>query len=88
VHHFTGPDPGIICAVAPYINGNLSPFDFLKANNANVYCQHYSDRDKLVLAAHSKQTDITVDEIYCFIAPVILMGRDNRDTIKERLLVN
>jgi hypothetical protein len=67
VHNFTGPDPGIICVVAPDINGNSSPFDFLQANKANVYCQHYFDRDELLLlAAHSKRREQkTVNQYYC-----------------------
>jgi hypothetical protein len=28
VHHFTGPDTGLIYVVAPDISGNLSSFDF------------------------------------------------------------
>jgi hypothetical protein len=28
VHHFTGPDPGLIRVVAHDINGNSSSFDF------------------------------------------------------------
>jgi hypothetical protein len=30
VHHFTGPDPGLIRVVAPDINGDSSSFDFFR----------------------------------------------------------
>jgi hypothetical protein len=30
VHHFTGPDPGLIRVVAPDISGDSSSFDFFR----------------------------------------------------------
>jgi hypothetical protein len=72
VHHFSGPDPGLICVVAPNINRDSSSLDFFRLmltaelfstilTKTNHYYQRHTQKEEI----KTLQTDITVYEIYC-----------------------
>jgi hypothetical protein len=90
MHHFTGPDPRLNCVVAPDINGDSSSFDLFRLmltkelfnttlTEMNHHYQQHTQKDE----NRTLQTDFIVNEIYSFIAQIILMGHDDHHTIKK-----
>jgi hypothetical protein len=76
----------LIRGVAPNVSGVSSPFDCFTNELFNTivtetyryYQQHCKEQEKKTL-----QPDVTLFEIRRFIALIILMGHDDRDTMKD-----
>jgi hypothetical protein len=66
VHHFTGPDPGLIRFVALGINGDSSYFDCYRLMFTEEPFSTIPTEEPLLSAAHSKRREQnTANRYYC-----------------------
>jgi hypothetical protein len=93
VHQFTASDPELNCIVAPHINAESLSFDCFHLmftdevfNIVLVDTDHYCQQHIQKQEYKTWQPDITIDDTYCFITLVILIGHGDWYTIKECLM--
>lgn len=89
---FTPPYTGINKMAAPNINANSSPLTIFTLFFEEIFTQllcetnryfHQFCASQEVPGPSTKQSDVTFIELYKFLALIIQMGHDQRDTIKD-----
>ncbi|PNF29671.1 PiggyBac transposable element-derived protein 4 [Cryptotermes secundus] len=89
---FTGPPSGINRSAAPNINSQSSPFSIfilffqqifqILVQESNRYFHQFLARQDAP-GPSVQPPDVTIEEIYNFLAIIIQMGHDQRDTLKD-----
>jgi hypothetical protein len=88
---FTGPKPGL---ATPNITCSSTPLELLKlfftyflmliiVEETNRYCRRYYDSKCF---DNPVPQDVTLEEMYLFLALILKMGHDQHDTLKEHLV--
>jgi hypothetical protein len=90
---FTGKPRGVREEETPSINKDSTPFSFLMlyfaaivpllVEQTNLYYKQYFDRQDDDGASSSPLPDVTLAEMYLFLALIVQMGHDIRDTLKD-----
>jgi hypothetical protein len=89
---FTGPPSGISRSAAPNINAESSPFSIfilffqqvfqILLQETNRYFHQFMARQDAP-GPSVQPPDVTIEELYNFLAIIIQMGHDQRDTLRD-----
>ena len=90
IHHFSAPRPHVNCCAVHHASPNSSPWDYFwlifTEELQNIFFwqgQTVVANNTFKTGRQTPQSDISIDGIYRFLALIILMGHDIRDTIQD-----